>query len=121
MAGAIRLSPTGGTIGGGRRRATFEVGPHGTAIPTSQERLEQGFQKAGFRSYPNTRIAEPGMNYVDSQSSNIYRIMDGSSYHPPRLMTHAPAGNPLTPYGATIPSGVKGRNVRAITHFPLEP
>jgi len=102
-------------------RARFEVTPDGTAIPTSKAELEQGFQDGGFNSYPNTRITEPGTNYVDPANGNIYRVMDGAGSNGPRLMTHAPAGNPLLPSGANLPGNLGKAGIRNLTHFPLEP
>jgi len=102
-------------------RARFEVTPDGTAIPTSKAELEQGFQDGGFNSYPNTRTPEPGTNYVDPANGNIYRVMDGAGSNGPRLMTHAPAGNPLLPSGANLPGNLGKAGIRGLTHFPLEP
>jgi len=103
-------------------RARFEVTENGVAIPTSKTELKQGFENAGFDSYSNQRTAESGTNYVDPQTGKIYRVMDGSEQNPPRLMTHAPAGNPMMPDGTKIPSGVTGKEaVRNVTHFRLEP
>jgi RHS repeat-associated protein len=108
-----------GTAGAGR--ADFEVTSGGTAIPTSRTTLEQGFNDAGFNSYPNARTAEPGTIYQDSNNGNLYRVMQGSGGNPPRLMTHAPGGNPLLPSGDNIPPGLTRNQIRDLTHFLLEP
>ncbi len=113
------VSAVGG--GGAPAPADFVGYPDGTAIPTSRTRLEDGFRNAGFPSYPNARTPEPGTNYIDPSNGNIYRVMQGSAVHPPRLITHAPAGNPLLPNGSNIPPGVRGNAVRDLTHFPLQP
>ena len=103
-------------------RADFEVTSNGTAIPTSKGELEQGFKKAGFNSYPSAKTGEAGTNYIDPANGRRYRVMDGSSAHGPRLMTHAPAGNTLLPSGANLPNGNLGKVIiRKLTHFPLEP
>ncbi len=103
-------------------RARFEVGPNGIAVPTSKAELIEGLQNAGFKSYPNVRTIENGINFVNPSNGNVYRIMDGSRFNPPRLITHSGIGRgPIAPWGGPIPSGLRGSSVRGIVHFLLEP
>ena len=102
--------------------ARFAAPESGPAIATSRTELVESLQNAGLPSQASQRTTENGLIFTDPQNGNLYRIMEGGTHHPPRLITSAPGGNPIAPWGGKIPSGILGRSgVRNLTHFPLRP
>jgi hypothetical protein len=100
-------------------RPNYVAYPNGTIIPTSRATLEAGFNRAGFTCGPV--MSGPGMQYTNPATGDIYRVMYGTMYHPPRLVRHAPRGNQIQPDGNGI-GHLRGKHaVNSATHLPLEP
>ncbi len=65
---------------GTKNGADFIVGPNGIVIPTSRRILEQGFQEAGFATFPTD---SKGLGYILPNGSKV-RIMEPSGQAPLR-------------------------------------
>ncbi|CAN5300809.1 hypothetical protein BH10ACI1_BH10ACI1_29730 [soil metagenome] len=101
--------------------ARFAAPAEGPAIATSRIELEASFKNAGLNFTRSTQTAENGLIFADARNGNLFRVMEGISFHP-RLITSASGGNPIAPWGGNIPSIIRGKSaVRSLTHFPLGP
>jgi hypothetical protein len=110
--------------GSGEPKADFVVGPEGTAVPTSQSRMRQGFDAAGFPSTPSTKTAESGVIHtVPSKGGPIdVRTMEGSAHHPRRAVTTRSGTNdPVKITGEKFTGNVPKAERRAGSHLSQEP
>jgi RHS repeat-associated protein len=83
-------------------KTDFIVTPDGTAVPKGQDRMREGFDKAGFPKKAATETSEKGVTYtVPVKNGKVdVRTMEGSSNHPKRsVITHPNTNSPKTPSG----------------------
>ena len=100
------------------------MSPDGTAVPVSQSRMRQGFEKAEFLSRPATRTAESGVMYtVPTEHGPIdVRLMEGSASHPQRaVFTRAGTNDPVKMSGERIRGTVAREERRALSHVEQKP
>ncbi len=98
----------------------FLVGLDGITIPTSQTRMRQGFNAAGFPSRP-TRA--PGIEYTLPDGSRV-RTMEPSGQAPRRASFENAHGQPIDPWTGKPPQppsglsrGARRQFVRDRTHM----
>jgi RHS repeat-associated protein len=120
---AVQAADRAGEVAQSARRAPdFVVTPDGVAVPVSQARMQDGFNRAGFPNRPSTETAEQGAIYtVPTQRGPIdVRAMEGSTHHPRRAVFNTPGTHsPRTPSGST-PRGTRAEQ-RAASHLEQEP
>jgi len=99
--------------------ADFVVTPDGTAVPTSQSRMREGFDNAGFPKKEATKTSEKGqIHTVPTKSGKDVdvRTMEGGSGGDKRAVFNTPGKNsPRTPDGKT-PTGTK-EQIRKDSHL----
>ncbi|MGL5234450.1 MAG: RHS repeat-associated core domain-containing protein, partial [Empedobacter falsenii] len=86
------------------KKIDFIVTPDGVAVPKSQSRMKEGFEKANFPSNKAGQSAEKGKTYtVPTKNGKVdVRTMEGSKNHPKRaVITHPGTNSPKTPSGKT--------------------
>jgi hypothetical protein len=96
----------------------FVVTKEGTAIPTSQKRMREGFDKAGFPKTDATKTSEVGqIHTVPTKNGKVdVRTMEGGSGGDKRAVFNTPGTNsPRTPNGKT-PTGTK-EQIRKDSHM----
>ena len=106
------------TEGVTKKGADFVVTKEGTAIPTSQSRMREGFDKAGFPKKDATKTTEKGqIHTVPTKNGNVdVRTMEGGSGGDKRAVFNTPGTNsPRTPDGKT-PTGTK-EQIRKDSHL----
>ena len=93
---------------------------HGTVVPTSRTRLEDGLQRT---CPPPDPADNPGFIYTLSDGSKV-RVMDADTHHPERAVFENKNGGPVN--GFTGKQPVKPRNApkkgwrsvaRSLTHI----
>lgn len=116
-AGPSGSNPTGtqtGTSG-----PDFIVTESGTAIPTNQTQMRQGFDEAGFPSRPATHTSESGtIHTVPTPDGPVdVRTMEGSKHHPKRaVFTEANTNSPVKPDGSKFRNNEPKQQRRAESH-----
>lgn len=98
--------------------ADFVVTQDGTAIPTSQSKMREGFDNAGFPKKEATKTSEKGqIHTVPTKNGNVdVRTMEGGSGGDKRAVFNTPGTNsPRTPDGKT-PTGTK-EQIRKDSHL----
>lgn len=83
-------------------KTDFVVTPDGVAVPKNQDRMRDGFDKAGFPKKAATETSEGGVIHtVPTKNGKVdVRTMEGSSKHPKRaVITHPNTNSPKTPSG----------------------
>jgi hypothetical protein len=98
--------------------ADFVVTKDGTAIPTSQSKMREGFDNAGFPKKEATKTSEKGqIHTVPTKNGNVdVRTMEGGSGGDKRAVFNTPGTNsPRTPDGKT-PTGTK-EQIRKDSHL----
>lgn len=101
--------------------ADFVVTPDGTAVPTSQSRMKEGFENAGFKKEPATKTAEKGDIYtVPSKKGDVdVRTMEGSNSHPKRaVFTESGTNNPVKVGGEKFKNNEPKQVRREQSHLP---
>jgi hypothetical protein len=116
---------TDGALDGSKAtKPDFVVTSEGTALPVSQSRMREGFDKAGFGSRPSQKTAEPGVIHeVPTKHGTIdVRTMEGSPHHPRRAVTTRGGTNdPVKLSGEKFPSGTPRNERRAGSHLDQAP
>ncbi len=123
VAGTAMMMNSGGGAAGGGGKADFIVTPGGTAVPTSQSRMRQGFDRAGF---PGRPTSSPGVEHTLPNGQRV-RTMEPSGQAPRRASFENSNGQPVTPDG-TVPQPPRGMTsaqrrqyVRDRTHIEQVP
>lgn len=107
-----------------RHKTDFVVTEDGTAVPVSQSRMREGFERAGFPEQPRSlEKPEPGqIHRVPTPYGPIdVRTMEGSSHHRKRAVFTRPDSNdPVKPDGSRWRANTP-RDVRKDhSHLPQE-
>jgi hypothetical protein len=76
----------------------FIVSEKGTAVPTSQSRMKEGFEKAGF---PSSNTNSPGKEYTLPDGRKT-RTMEASGQAPKRASFENKNGQPVDADGRTV-------------------
>ena len=98
--------------------ADFIVSEKGTAIPTSQSRMKEGFEKAGFPNKPATKTTENGTIYtVPTQNGKVdVRAMEGGTGGSKRSVITTPGTNSPRTIDGKTPVGSK-EEIRQANHI----
>ena len=99
--GAAKAAPDSSVAGAG---ADFIVTPGGTAVPTSQSRMESGLEAAGIQG---TSLPDGAGTSYDLPGGTTVRAMEPSGQAPRRASFNNSNGGPVTPDG-TVPQPPRG-------------
>jgi len=97
IAAGIREGGEAAAEGAARNGADFIVTPGGTAVPTSQSQMREGFDAAGF---PSRETRSPGVEHTLQDGSTV-RTMEPSGDAPRRASFENANGGPVNPDGRT--------------------
>jgi RHS repeat-associated protein len=84
--------------GDAAKKVDFVVSPDGTTVPTSQSRMQEGFEKAGL---PNKPTESPGTEYTLPDGNRV-RTMEPSGDAPRRASFENANGQPVDMDGNTV-------------------
>jgi len=123
VAGARLTSRAGGALQVSRNGPDFVVTPNGTAVPTSQSQMREGFTNAGFvgRTTLDVNLKPNGMGHVMPNGMDV-RTMDPSGSAGRRASFQNRNGGAVDPDGNPVqpPRGLTGgqrrQHVRERTH-----